>query len=90
MRRSNWKGPFIDYFLFSTLQKPGNTMIKTMSRASMILPCMLGKIFFVYNGKKFIQVRITENMLGYRLGNFVVTRLRHVYKRKFKIKSRKK
>ena len=87
MKRSVWKGPFLDLNLFQKLKKLKT--IKTMSRASTILPFMLGKSVAVYNGKKYISIKITEEMLGFKLGSFVMTRLRHVYK-KNKTKNRKK
>lgn len=87
MKRSSWKGPYLDLGLFDKLKS--SSFIQTSSRASTILPCMLGKSIHVYNGKKFILIRITEEMLGFKLGTFVATRLRHVYK-KNKLKNLKK
>jgi len=49
---------------------------------------MLGKTIGIYNGKKYISIRITEDMLGFKLGSFVMTRLRHIYK-KFNKKNKK-
>lgn len=87
MNRSVWKGPFLDLNLFEQLKS--SKFSKTMSRSSTVLPFMLGKTVSVYNGKKYIALKITEEMLGFKLGSFVLTRLRHVYK-KNKTKNRKK
>lgn len=58
--------------------------IKTTSRSTVILPFLIGKTVQVYNGKFFIPITISEEMVGYKLGEFVLTRLRHVYKKKKK------
>jgi small subunit ribosomal protein S19 len=87
MKRSVWKGPFLDLALFK--QVKNSKFVRTRSRASTILPFMLGKTIGVYNGKKYISVKITEEMLGFKLGEFIMTRLRHVYK-KNKTKGKKK
>jgi len=80
MSRSLKKGPFVDPKLLKKVAaaKPG-TVIKTWSRASEIAPEMVGHAFGVHNGKTFIEVRVTEEMVGHRLGEFSPTRkfLRH-------------
>lgn len=75
MSRSLKKGPFVDPKLLIKVGKttPG-TPIKTWSRASEIAPEMVGHIFAVHNGKAFIDVRVTEEMVGHRLGEFSPTR----------------
>ena len=55
-------------------QKPDGGAIKTWSRASEISPEMVGYLFAVHNGKDFIEVRVTEDMVGHRLGEFAPTR----------------
>lgn len=79
MGRSLKKGPFIDHHLFNKVQKANQelkkTIIKTWSRRSMILPEMVGHTFEVHNGKKFISVFVSENMVGHRLGEFAPTRI---------------
>jgi small subunit ribosomal protein S19 len=82
MSRSLKKGPFIDPKLLEKVQKtkPGSkTSIKTWSRDSTIFPEMVGITFLVHNGKNFITVIPSENMVGHKLGEFAPTRkfLRH-------------
>lgn len=78
MSRSVWKGPFVDGYLLSKAEKVRtsgrNEVIKTWSRRSTILPQFVGLTFGVYNGKKFIPVLVTENMIGHKLGEFSPTR----------------
>lgn len=78
MGRSLKKGPFVDTHLMEKLEKMNRTgdkkPIKTWSRRSMITPDFVGHTFSVYNGKKFITVFATENMVGHRLGEFSPTR----------------
>ena len=81
MSRSSKKGPFVDPKLRAKVakQKPTDGAIKTWSRASEISPEMVGYTFGVHNGKVFIDVRVSEEMVGYRLGEFSPTKkfLRH-------------
>ncbi|HEX9503882.1 MAG TPA: 30S ribosomal protein S19 [Patescibacteria group bacterium] len=82
MSRSLKKGPFIDAKLWKKIQnaKPGmNTQIKTWSRDSTIFPEMIGMTFLVHNGKNFITVIPSENMVGHKLGEFSPSRkfIRH-------------
>jgi len=78
MARSIKKGPFVDEKLMKkinqVLQDKTKKLIKTWSRRSTIIPEMVGLTFAVHNGKKFIPVYITENMVGYKLGEFAFTR----------------
>ncbi|MBI2591511.1 MAG: 30S ribosomal protein S19 [Candidatus Brennerbacteria bacterium] len=77
MSRSSKKGPYVDAKLLAKIAKlkPGDkTVIKTWSRASEISPEMVGFAFGVHNGKDFISVRISEEMVGHRLGEFALTR----------------
>ncbi|MCB9493934.1 MAG: 30S ribosomal protein S19 [Desulfobacteraceae bacterium] len=78
MPRSLKKGPFVDNSLFKkilTAQETQNKkVIKTWSRRSTILPEMVGLTLAVHNGKKFVPVFITENMVGHKLGEFSPTR----------------
>ena len=78
MSRSLKKGPYINYKLqrkVDAMNKSGkNSVIKTWSRASMIAPDFVGKTFAVHNGRQFIPVFITENMVGHKLGEFSPTR----------------
>ena len=78
MARSLRKGPFVDHHLMEKVKrnrKEGiKKSIKTWSRRSMITPEMVGLTFDVHNGRKFISVYISENMVGHRLGEFSPTR----------------
>jgi small subunit ribosomal protein S19 len=76
MSRSSKKGPFVDPKLLKKVaaRKPEDGPIKTWSRASEISPEMVGYAFEVHNGKIFIEVRVREEMVGHRLGEFSPTR----------------
>jgi small subunit ribosomal protein S19 len=78
MPRSVWKGPFVDGYLFGKAEKVRTSgrsdIIKTWSRRSTILPEFVGLTFAVHNGKKFVPVYVTENMVGHKLGEFSPTR----------------
>lgn len=77
MSRSLKKGPYVDPKLLKKISKskPGDgVIIKTWSRASEIAPEMVGYTFGVHNGKDFIEVKISEDMVGHRLGEFSHTR----------------
>ncbi len=85
MTRSLKKGPYTAPHLMKKVGKlrPGDkTVVKTWARASTITPEMVGFTFAVHNGKDFIQVRVVENMVGHRLGEFSATRkfVRHAGK----------
>jgi small subunit ribosomal protein S19 len=79
MGRSLRKGPFVDHHLMDKVVKQNavskKNPIKTWSRRSMILPEMVGHTFEVHNGKRFISVFVSENMVGHRLGEFSPTRV---------------
>ena len=81
MARSIKKGPFIDDHLMKKVVEAQRTMskkvIKTWSRRSTIIPDMLGVTFAVHNGRKFVPVFATENMVGHKLGEFAPTRTFH-------------
>jgi small subunit ribosomal protein S19 len=80
MPRSNKKGPFVDKYLtkkITVAQKeanPNKRVITTYSRRSFIVPDMIGITFAVHNGRKFIPVFVTEQMVGHKLGDFSFTR----------------
>ena len=78
MARSVWKGPFVDGHLVKKVQtylkESATRPIKTWSRRSTILPQFVGITFNVYNGKKFIPVLISEEMVGQKLGEYAPTR----------------
>jgi small subunit ribosomal protein S19 len=84
MPRSVKKGPFVDLHLAAKValaardqQKKG--VIKTWSRRSTVVPDMVGLTFAVHNGRKFIPVFVTENMVGHKLGEFAPTRTFHAH-----------
>ena len=76
MTRSIKKGPFVDQYLIDKVQalKGEKKAIKTWSRRSMIIPEFVGHTFEVHNGKSFVSVFVTENMVGPKLGEFAATR----------------
>jgi small subunit ribosomal protein S19 len=77
MARSIKKGPFVDGHLrrkVGAARDGGNRVIKTWSRRSTIIPEMIGVTFAVHNGKQFIPVYVTEQMIGHKLGEFSLTR----------------
>ena len=78
MARSVWKGPFVEESLMKKVDKyktdPKKIPIKTWSRKSTILPDFVGVSFLIYNGKKFIPIKISEEMVGHKLGEFSPTR----------------
>lgn len=78
MARSLKKGPYVYYKLQRKVDEMNESsrkrVIKTWSRSSMITPEMVGHTFAVHNGKQFIPVYVTENMVGHRLGEFSPTR----------------
>ena len=78
MARSIKKGPYVEEKLYQKVEKMNEggrkQPIKTWSRSSMILPEFVGHTFAVHNGKVFINVFVTENMVGHKLGEFAQTR----------------
>ena len=81
MSRSLKKGPFIDGHLAKKIanlnDKNEKKVVQTWSRRSTIIPDMVGHTIAVHNGKKFIPVFVTENMVGHKLGEFAPTRFFH-------------
>ncbi|MFO7867339.1 MAG: 30S ribosomal protein S19 [Candidatus Aminicenantes bacterium] len=79
MSRSLKKGPFVDQSLLNKIDEAGGPkgkkqVVRTWSRRSTIIPEMVGMTIGVHNGKKFVPVFITENMVGHKLGEFAPTR----------------
>lgn len=78
MARSISKGPFVDEHLMKKAERASATndkkVIKTWSRRSVVVPEMLGLTMAVHNGRKFLPVFVTENMVGHKLGEFASTR----------------
>ena len=81
MPRSVWKGPFIERSVLkkveAALEGKSKGVIKTWSRRSTILPNMIGLTFGVHNGRKFVPVLISDQMIGHKLGEFAPTRTFH-------------
>ena len=79
MARSVWKGPYFDITLFKKVKKSreekSKSHIKTWSRRSTVIPDFVGVTISVYNGKSFIPVYVTEDMVGHKLGEFSPTRV---------------
>jgi small subunit ribosomal protein S19 len=95
MTRSSAKGPYVDPRLIKKIEgkRPVETgVIKTWSRASQISPEMVGFIFGVHNGKDHIEVLVTEDMVGHRLGEFSLTRkfIRHGGKMQKELEQKKR
>jgi small subunit ribosomal protein S19 len=92
MARSVKKGPFIDGHLRDKVRSArdtsSNRVIKTWSRRSTIIPEMIGLTFAVHNGKQFVPVYVTEQMIGHKLGEFAPTRTfrGHAADRKAKVR----
>jgi small subunit ribosomal protein S19 len=78
MPRSTWKGPFVDGYLIKKAEKASQggrrEVIKTWARRSTIMPQFVGLTFNVHNGKNFIPVSVSEDMVGHKLGEFAPTR----------------
>ena len=95
MPRSVKKGPFIDGHLASKIQKTITTKskipVKTWSRRSTVIPDAIGITFAVHNGRKFVPVFVTENMVGHKFGEFAPTRTFHGHSgdRQAKVKGKK-
>jgi len=83
MPRSVKKGPFVDKYLTKKIQlaqkesNPNKRVISTYSRRSTVIPDMVGLTFAIHNGRKFIPIFITEQMVGHKLGEFSHTRTLH-------------
>ena len=79
MARSIKKGPFIEAKLLKRVMESNKTgqkqMIKTYSRSSTVIPEMVGQTLSVYNGKTWVPVYVTENLVGHKLGEFAPTRI---------------
>ena len=92
MPRSIKKGPYVEPSLLEKVRKQNETggkgIIRTWSRRSMVVPDMVGLTFHVHNGKLFMPVFATENMVGHRLGEFAPTRKPTVHSGDRKVKQK--
>nr|QYC61829.1 ribosomal protein S19 [Paralia sulcata] len=89
MNRSKWKGPYVEKSLLKKIKQKSviyNNEILIVSRNSLITPKFVGLIFKIHNGKTFLKISIFEEMVGYKLGEFVPTRKRFNFKKKKKRK----
>ena len=86
MSRSIWKGPFLDSYFYNQLLT-NDKLIYTYSRSSVITELCLGRTVFVHNGMSFYKITINESMLGRKLGEFILSKKKVVFKKK-KIKNR--
>ena len=86
MKRVKWKGPFVKKSLINDEQRKNPFEIKTTSRKTNVISSFIGKSFSVHNGKIFVKVKITENMVGHKLGEFSPTRKAFTFKKKKKTK----
>ena len=90
MSRSIWKGPFVEKHLLNKLKgiskkgKKHDKANKIWARSSTILPQFVGKTVKIYNGRTFVSLNITEDMIGHKFGEFSLTRKRPVHKVKAK------
>lgn len=78
MSRSLFKGPLLN----SSIELNKKKKIKIFNKNLIILPEYINNRFYIYNGKKFILLNITENMVGYKFGEFISTRAQYKYKKK--------
>jgi len=81
MSRAKWKGPYFKENLILKNNSTKNNEIFTESRSSIIIPNLIGSTINVHNGKNFLKVKITENMIGRKLGEFSPTRKRFSFKK---------
>lgn len=85
MSRVKWKGPYVKNKLLKNIKNSAliyKNSIKTTCKNSVILPKFTGLTVQVYNGKTFVAVKIVDEMIGYKLGEFVLTRKQFSYKKK--------
>lgn len=80
MNRVKSKGPFLEKTILTFEKKKSD--FKTFAKTSTIIPKFIGKTIDVYNGKSFTKIKIIEEMVGYKLGEFVATRKKFSYKKK--------
>jgi small subunit ribosomal protein S19 len=84
MTRSTWKNPFSQSQIFKSIYLNHNSEkpVKIWSRNSVIFPLFIGKVLSIYNGRKFVNVKISEEMVGFKIGEFVPTRKKPIHKKK--------
>ncbi len=77
MSRSKWKGPY----LHKSFLKSEKEILKSWSRSTTIVPAFVGRFFNVYNGQRFVQIKVTNLMIGHKLGEFAHTRKVYTHKK---------
>jgi small subunit ribosomal protein S19 len=84
MARSTWKTPFSQSQIFKNIYLNHNPEkpVKIWNRSSVIFPSFVGKVLSIYNGKKFVNVQISGEMIGFKIGEFVLTRKKPIHKKK--------
>jgi small subunit ribosomal protein S19 len=82
MSRSKWKGPYLGKEILNEAQQKKNYVKPIVSRNTTILPQFIEQTFEVYNGKKFSEILVTEDMIGHKFGEFSPTRKRFIFKKK--------
>ncbi|CUA75111.1 hypothetical protein RSOLAG22IIIB_01754 [Rhizoctonia solani] len=80
LARSAWKGPYFVAFSNLSRARTDNIPVKTMSRSCTILPNFVGVKFLVHNGKQFLPVSVTQDMVGHKLGEFAPTRKKFTFR----------
>ena len=90
LKRAKWKGVLMKKKLYNFLKKipPNFSTIKTCSRNAIITPFLIGKSIQIFNGIKFISIKISENMINHKIGEFSITRKRNFFKKKNGTKSK--
>ena len=81
MSRAKWKGPYINKNLLKSFCN-NKSDTHTTSRSSTVIPILIGRTVCIHNGKNFLKIKITENMIGRKLGEFAPTRKRFSFKKK--------
>mgnify|MGYP006166204577 FL=1 len=87
MNRVKWKGPYINNKLLKKIENTiysSKNVIKTTSKNSIIVPKFIGLTFQIYNGKTFVTIKIIEEMINHKFGEFITTRKQFSYKKKNK------
>lgn len=85
MSRVKWKGPYIQKNIINNIfLRKNNKEIKTDSRKSIITPKFIGLNFLIHNGKSFLKLKVTEEMVGHKLGEFSPTKKKFTFKKKKK------
>lgn len=88
MSRAKWKGPYIDSNIIKNMKLLKKKSSPTISRNSAIIPNFIGLKFNVYNGKSFIEISVSKEMVGHKFGEFSPTRGKFSFKKKKKKKSK--